>query len=170
MDKTLQFVSIPPDLWTLIFTWANLLILFLLVKKLLFKPIMNVIKQREDEVGKMYEEAQTAGDHAKAMEAEYTEKLAAAKSEAEGIVADAVQSARERADQIVRDSQAQAAATIESANVRIAREQKAAIEEAKGEICSMAVMIASKVIEKEMDADSQSAFVEKCIDEMGEAK
>lgn len=170
MDKTLQFVAIPPDLWTLIFTWVNLIILFLIVKKLLFKPVMNILKQREDEVGKMYDDAQTASDHAKAMETEYAEKLAGAKQEAETIVADAVQTARTRADKIVSDSQAQAASMIESANARIEREQKAAIEEAKGEICSMAVMIASKVIEKDMDADSQSAFVEKCIEEMGDAK
>ncbi len=170
MDNALQFVSIPPDLWTLIFTWANFIILFLLVKKLLFKPILGIIKQREDEIGKMYDDAQAADDHAKAMETEYTQKLAAAKEEAEGIVADAVQNARARADKIVSDSQAQAAAMIESANARIEREQKAAIEDAKGEICSMAVMIASKVIEKDMDADSHSAFIEKCIDEMGDAK
>ena len=170
MEKALQFVSIPPDLWTLIFTWANLLILFLLVKKLLFKPIMGILKQREDEVGKMYADAQTASDHAKAMESEYTEKLAAAKQTAEAIVADAQQNARARADKIVSDSQAQAASLIESANARIEREQKAAIEQAKGEICSIAVQIASKVIEKELDADAQNAFVEKCIDEMGDAQ
>ncbi len=170
MEKALQFVSIPPDLWTLIFTWANLLILFLLVKKLLFKPIMNILKQREDEIGKMYADARAADDHAKAMESEYTEKLAAAKQTAEAIVSDAQQNARTRADKIVSESQAEAAGLIASANARIAREQKAAIEEAKGEICSMAVAIASKIIEKELDADAQSVFVEKCIDEMGGAK
>lgn len=168
MDKALQFVSIPPDLWTLIFTWANLLILFLLVKKLLFKPIMNIIKQREDEVGKLYEDAQTASDNAKAMETEYTEKLANAKTQAESIVADAVQNAQARADQIVSDSQAQAASMIEGAQARIEREQKAAVEEAKGEICSMAVLMASKVIEKDLDEDAQSALIEKCMDEMGD--
>ena len=168
MDKTLQFVSIPPDLWTLIFTWVNLLILYLIVKKLLYKPVMNIIKQREDEVGKMYEEAQSAGDHAKAMEAEYTERLAGAKAEAEGIVADAVQNAKVRADKIISDSQAQAAGLIESAHARIEREQKAAVEEAKGEICSMAVLMASKVIEKDLDAEEQSALIEKCMDEMGD--
>lgn len=168
MDNALQFVSIPPDLWTLIFTWANLLILFLIVKKLLFKPIMNIIKQREDEVGKLYEDAQSASDNAKAMETEYSEKLAGAKAEAESIVADAVQNAQARADKIINDSQAQAAAMIEGAQARIEREQKAAVAEAKGEICSMAVLMASKVIEKNLDEDAQSALIEKCMDEMGD--
>ena len=168
MGDTLQFVSIPPDLWTLIFTWVNLLILYLIVKKLLYKPVMNIIKQREDEVGKMYEDAQSASDHAKAMEAEYTERLAGAKAEAESIVAGAVQTAQVRADKIISDSQAQASAMIESANARIEREQKAAVEEAKGEICSMAVLMASKVIEKDLDMEGQEALIEKCMDEMGD--
>jgi len=44
MEKYLAFVTI--DVWTLIFTWANLLILFLLMKKFFFKPIKNILKQR----------------------------------------------------------------------------------------------------------------------------
>ncbi len=168
MGDTLQFVSIPPDLWTLIFTWVNFLILFLIVKKFLFKPILNIIKQREDEIGKMYGDAQDASDHAKAMETEYSEKLAGAKSEAEKIVANAVQTAQVRADQIISDSQAQASSLLESANARIEREQKAAVEEAKSEICSMAVLMASKVIEKDLDVKSQEALIEKCMDEMGD--
>ena len=47
----MEFVSI--DTWSLIFTWVNLFILFLIMKKLLFKPVMNMIESREKEVGEM---------------------------------------------------------------------------------------------------------------------
>ena len=52
----MEFVSI--DTWSLIFTWVNLFILFLIMKKLLFKPVMNMIESREKEVGEMYEKAE----------------------------------------------------------------------------------------------------------------
>lgn len=54
----MEFVSI--DTWSLIFTWVNLFILFLIMKKLLFKPVMNMIESREKEVGEMYEKAEAA--------------------------------------------------------------------------------------------------------------
>ena len=68
----MEFVSI--DTWTLIFTWVNLLILFLIMKKLLFKPVMNMLHQREQEVGAMYEKAESAQKNAEDMEKEYTKK------------------------------------------------------------------------------------------------
>ena len=62
MEKYLAFVTI--DVWTLIFTWANLLILFLLMKKFFFKPIKNILKQREDEINSLYEKANSSSTEA----------------------------------------------------------------------------------------------------------
>ena len=48
MNEYLPFVSI--DTWTMIFTWANLLILFLLLKKFLFKPVTKILDERAEEI------------------------------------------------------------------------------------------------------------------------
>ena len=48
MGEYLSFVTI--DVWTMIFTWANLLILFLLMKKFLFGPVRRIIEKREEEI------------------------------------------------------------------------------------------------------------------------
>ena len=55
---TQSFVSI--DIWTMIFAWCNLVILFFILKKLLFKPIMNVIEKRQKEIDDMYTDASTS--------------------------------------------------------------------------------------------------------------
>ena len=65
MERFQQFVSIAP--WTMIFTWINLLILVFVMKKFLFKPVMNMFAQREQEVGSMYEKAETAQKNAEEM-------------------------------------------------------------------------------------------------------
>ena len=62
MEKFQEFVAIAP--WTMIFTWVNLLILVLVMKKLLFKPVMEMFAQREKEVGSMYEKAEEAQKNA----------------------------------------------------------------------------------------------------------
>ena len=70
MEKFQEFVSIAP--WTVVFTWINLIILVLVMKKFLFKPVMNMLAQRESEVGSMYEKAEEAQKNAESMEKEYT--------------------------------------------------------------------------------------------------
>ena len=55
MEKFMTLVSFAP--WTLIAQWCNLLILMLLVKKFLFKPVLNILQQRQDEVDKIYADA-----------------------------------------------------------------------------------------------------------------
>ena len=73
MDKYLAFFTI--DVWTMIFTWVNMLILFTVVKKLLFKPINNILNQREAEVKQIYDEANVANEKAMSLEKEYSEKI-----------------------------------------------------------------------------------------------
>ena len=77
MQKFQEFVSIAP--WTIILTWVNLIILVLIMKKLLFKPVMNILAQREEEVKTMYTKAEDAQKSAQKLESEYTQKLSSAK-------------------------------------------------------------------------------------------
>ena len=73
MGETLSFVSI--DVWTLIFTWVNLIILFLIMKKLLFKPVKNMMDQRQNEIDKMYTDAEECKSRAEEMEKEVVNVL-----------------------------------------------------------------------------------------------
>ncbi len=163
MNKFLDFVSIPPDLWSMIVVWLNTLILFLLVKKFLFKPIQNVLAQRDSEVRSMYETAEAAQANAKAMEAEYTEKLSDAKNEANRIMQTAAKSASEKGDQIVAEAQSKAADLLTKAQHTIEQERKAAVSEIQSQVADMAVAIAEKVIEKEIDPKTHAKLVEDFI-------
>ena len=62
---TQGFVSI--DVWTIVFTWINLAILALILKKLLLKPIKNILDQREKEVSGLYGCAERAKEEAEAL-------------------------------------------------------------------------------------------------------
>lgn len=165
-EKTLAFVTI--DFWTLIFTWANLIILFLLMKKFLFGPIQNIIKQREDEVASMYNTAEEAVNRATDMEAEYEKKLSGAKDEAEQIIKTATDNANIRSEKMIAETQQKVDSMMSKANERIEQEKQSALSEVKSEISSIAVSIASKVIEKEINEADYERLVNKCIDEMGD--
>lgn len=157
----MEFVSI--DTWSLIFTWVNLFILFLIMKKLLFKPVMNMIESREKEVGEMYEKAESAQKAAESMKDEYTKRLQDAQNEAGRIVNDAKNTAKQRGDEIISAAQAEAASARSKAEREIEHERKAAAAELQSDIADIAVSIAKKVIEKDIDGKDCERLVEEYI-------
>ena len=167
MDKFMQLVSLAP--WTLVAQWCNLLILILLVKKFLFKPVMNVLEQRQNEVDKIYADANKAKDEAKTLRADYENRLASAKEEAGEIVKTATAQAQRKSIEMVDEAQAKVNAMMARAEAEIAQEKKKAINEIKDEISGMAVDIASKVVEREISAKDHEKLIEDFIKNVGEA-
>ncbi len=164
----MEFVSL--DTWTLIFTWVNLFILFLIMKKLLFKPVTKMLEQRENEVSSMYEKAESAQKNAEQLEGEYTQKLSEAKEEAQRIMKDATDAANKKGEQIVSDAQQKASAAIAKAQREIEREKLSAVSEIKKDIASIAVSVAEKVIEKDINEKDYERLVEEFIESSGEEK
>lgn len=168
MEKFQQFVSIAP--WTMIFTWINLIILVFVMKKFLFKPVMNMFAQRENEIGSMYEKAEEAQKNAEEMQSEYATKLSAAKEEASQIMKDATHEATLRGEQIVSEAQQKASQIVTKAHKEIEREKEAAVKEIKEDIASIAVQLAQKVIEKDLTEKDHERLLEEFIEGSGEEK
>lgn len=154
--------------WTFIATILNLFIQMFLFKKFLFKPVKNILAQRQQEVDAIYAEADTAKKDAESAKAEYEGHLLTARTEAEAITARAVQNAQTRSDALLAGAQSEAAALREKATRDIALERRKAMNEIKSEISGLAVEIASKVVEKEIDEKQHEALIERFIDELGE--
>ena len=71
-----EFVSLTP--WTMIFEVVNLLIVMLILKKFLFKPVNAVLEQRQAEIGGMYQKAEDAQKEAQALKQAYDERMSGA--------------------------------------------------------------------------------------------
>lgn len=167
MEEYMSFVNI--DFWTLIFTWGNLLVLFLLMKKFLFKPVRELIEKREREVEEIYEKANAEKSEAEKMRGEYESRLAAAKEDAGEIMKNATQKAQLRSEEIIDEAKKQASDILQKADRQLVREKKNAMNEIKNEISGMAVALAEKVIEKDIDEAAHSDLIDKFIDEIGDA-
>lgn len=168
MEKFQEFVSIAP--WTIIFTWVNLIILVFIMKKLLFKPVTKILKQREDEVRSMYEKAEESQKNAEALEKEYKESLSGAKEEAARIVKEAARDANLKGEKIVAEAKDKAAAALSKAEKEIELEKQAAVNEIRKDIASIAVGVAEKVIEKDINEKDHEKLVEDFINNWGEKR
>ncbi len=154
--------------WTAAFTLANTIALFLVAKKYLLGPILKMIENRQREIDDQYAAADEAKESALAMEADYRQKLSAAAETSDRMVKEAMARGQAREEEIVQSAKKEAAAILDKANADIAQEKKKALNDAKDEISEIAMVIATKVVARQLTGDDQAAMVDNFIDRLGE--
>lgn len=162
---TAAFVDL--NLWRIFMTICNTLITFLIVKHFLYKPLRKMLAAREQEVRDLYTHAETDRREAEAMKRDYSASIANAKQEAAEIVSGAQQRAEKRAEDIVQQANQEAAAVKQRAEETIEQERKKAMNQMKDEIADLSMMIASKVVEREVNPDDHKRLIDDFIDKVG---
>ena len=165
VDKFEAFIGVNP--FTMIFAWINLLILYLFLKKLLFKPVKNMIDSRQKEIDDMYSSAENSKSAAQEMKAEYEEKLSSANEESEEILKKAIRRAQLREEEILKEANEKAQRVLERAEEQIELEKKQAINDVKNQVSGMAIDIAAAVIERDVDKSEHEAMIDEFINSMG---
>ncbi len=167
MEKFMPFVNLD---WTIVFQLVNTFIMYLILKKLLFKPVTNFMEDRTNKIAKSFDDAEEAMKKGEAFKVEYEEKLSLAKEESHEIIKDASKRAEERAEEIVKKAQDEANRLMEKAHMEIEREKQKVMNELKDDISSLAILAASKVVEKDIDEKKHEGLISDFIKEVGEAR
>lgn len=166
MGQFEAFVGVNP--WTALFTLLNTLTIFFVAKKFLFGPVMKIIKERQQEIDDMYQQADQSQKQAAQLQAEYEDKLSAATQTSDRLVKEAMARGKNREEEIIRQANQDAEAIRQKAEADIARQKEKALRDAKDEISSLAVEIAGKVVGASMDSAQQQALVDGFLEELGE--
>ena len=164
--QSLEIISV--NIWSILVSLANLLIMFLILKRFLFKPVQKMMAARKQQVDQIYQDAKENRDSAINMKQEYEARLATAREEADGLVRNAVQTAQRKGDAIVAEANSQASHLKQKAEQEIAQEKKQMLQDVRGEISDIAVRIASKVVEREVKKQDYDGFVDEFIKNVGE--
>ena len=164
--QSLEIISV--NIWSILVSLANLLIMFLILKRFLFKPVQKMMAARKQQVDQIYQDAKENRDSAINMKQEYEARLATAREEADGLVRNAVQTAQRKGDAIVAEANSQTSHLKQKAEQEIAQEKKQMLQDVRGEISDIAVSIASKVVEREVKKQDYDGFVDEFIKNVGE--
>lgn len=164
-ENTQELVTLVP--WTFIATIINLFIQMFLIKKFLFKPINDILEKRKNLADKTIREAREAKEEADSLKDQYEDSLTSAHAEAARIVSDAQKEAQSKADALVKEAQEEAAGIKARAAADIEQERKKAVNEAKDEIGSLAMDIAGKVVEKEINEADHKKLIDEFINQVG---
>ena len=156
------------DVWTMIFAWINLIILFLILRKILFKPVKNMIDKRQNEIDTMYENAEKNQADAEALKKDYETKLEKANEESEAIIRDATRKAQLKEEEILHEAQDNAAKVLSRAEEQIDMEKKQALNDIKDEVSNMAVAIASAVLERDVKEEENKDIIDSFIETLGD--
>lgn len=154
--------------WTLVFTWVNFIILFFILKHFLYKPVKKMLKKRQDEVDKTYNDADIAKKEALAMKSEYEVQISSAKQQAQEIVTVATNNAQIQADEIVKKANKDALALTKRANSQIELEKRKAVSEIKDSIAELAILAATEVVTKEIDTKENEQLINEFLETKGD--
>lgn len=154
----------------LVFTIINLLVLYFLMKKFLFKPVNNIIAQREEAIKKQFDEAAETKKQADELKKEYEMSLENAKADSEKIVQEARRKAKTEYDNIVKSAEQDIAGKMQKAQKAIAEEKAKSLHSMESEIENLVMAAATKVVGKKITAEDSQKLYDEFIAEMGEAK
>ena len=164
--QSLDVISV--NIWQILISLCNLVILFLILKKFLFKPVQKVTQTRRAELDDIYSEAKAAQTRADMNEKEWSEKLAAVKAESDTIIKNANERAARRGEEIVSDAREKADGIVREAQTQADLEHKKAQAQIKKEIADVSSAISEKVLGREISAADHRDLIERAIAEMGE--
>lgn len=142
-------------------------ILMLLISKYAFGPLMGVMEQRRKLVLDQLQGAEQDRKQADALLAEQKAALEQVRSEAKAIIEQARVTSGKQAEDMIRQAKEEAARIKEEALRDIETEKNLAVAALRSQVSAMSVMIASKIIEKQIDEKSQEQLVEHYLKEVG---
>ena len=164
--QDLDIISV--NIWHIVISLANLVILFLILKKLLFKPVKKIVDKRQKEIESEYKKAEKTQAEADAIKAEWEGKMATAEAEADKIISDAVERADSRNEVMLYESREKADQIIRKAKADIERERKDARETIKKEIVDVSQTLSEQIIGREINMDDHRDLIDKAIEKIGE--
>ena len=164
--QSLEVISV--NLWLMLISLANLGILYWIIKRFLYKPVMNVIAKRREAIEAEYREAEEARTSAALSRESYEKKLAGAQAEADGMIQSATLTANRRGDRIVEDARERADGIIRQAQVEAELEKKKAQETIRREIADVSTALTEKLLGRELTDGDHRGMIDSFLNEIGE--
>lgn len=149
-------------------TLITFLILLALLKKFAWGPLKQVMDKRERDINKDIDDAEQAKINAQKLEERNRQTLRETQEEVQKILEEAKVQARDQHEQIIHEANVRANGMIETAQSEINSQKERAISEINDEVSKLSVLIASKILQKDISEQDQKDLIDKYIKEVGD--
>ena len=166
--NTLDIISV--NIWQIVISLCNLTILFLMLKKFLFKPVKKMIADREALAAKELDAAREEMRLAQEERTKWTKRMSAAEAEAGDIVKRATVKADKQSKMIINTAKERADSIVEQAKFEADLEYKNSASEMKHEIIDLSSLLAGKMLRREINEEDHRELIDDFIDQIGQSR
>lgn len=156
--------------WQIIFNITNTVILFLALRHFLFQPVKRFMDERSNSIQEAIETAEQKNIEAEKLNEEYKTKLEQAHEEGREIIRNSTKNAEKKSEEILTAAKEDAQKIKAKAYKDIEQEKEHTVQTLKGEVASIAVLAAEKIINKTIDEDVNRNLIDEVINEIGDER
>lgn len=153
--------------WNILFNIINILILYFLLKRFLFKPVNEILEKRQAEADGRFAEADEREAKAQECQARYETLLADAQGERDKIVAGGRSEAAKEYGRIVDEAKDKAAVIVEKARTEAEKEKQVILQQADSAVRDMVITAVARVAGQESSSEGDNALYDRFLAEAG---
>ncbi len=163
----MQFLDvISVNIWAILASLANLLLLTWIIKRFLFKPVKKMMDARRAAIDADYAQAKAALEEAEENRLNYEAAVAAAKQTSDQIIADASRTAEYRSNEIVAEAREKASEIRRQAEMDAVLERKKAEDEMKHEIANVSAQLTGKLLQREINEEDHRSLIDSFLNDL----
>ena len=152
----------------LVITVINIFVLYLLLRKFLYKPVMGIIEKRNEMIQTQLENARQTEENALQLKTQYENSLSDAHAESLKIVEKSRARAQEEYSRIVKEADEKAGKIIEQAQKTVESDREKAVRGMEKEVAGLAMAAVSKMLGEQKNAAVNQALYGQFLSQAGE--
>jgi F-type H+-transporting ATPase subunit b len=144
----------------------NFIILFALLSKFLYKPVLKMLDERTRKMKESMEWAEATKRDYEQAKAEVQRQIEKGREEAQAIIAQALQKGEGLKEEARKEAALQAKAIVEKARLELEAERDKMVEDLRKEFVSLLILASEKVIRQTLDREKQSRVIADTLAEI----
>lgn len=165
-----SIVDLNLNLWTIVFTLFNAMMLYLILKKLLFAPVMDFIEQRRLGIQNEIEAADNMKSEADALRKEYDNKLVGIEEEKKAIIDEARRMSGYIHEKSRKDAEKEKERILKSAEIERNHMYEKARQDMRKETALISIDIAEEILKKKIGPKDNEQILEGILNELSDIK
>jgi F-type H+-transporting ATPase subunit b len=154
---------VQPDPGLFVWTIITFLVLLALLAKFAWRPLLEALETRQNAIRKSLDDAQKAKQELERLNAESAQIVARARVEADGIISQSRSDGERLRQEIRHKARAEADMIVKNAERQIQLETTRAIEQIRHEAVDLSVMIASKIIQRNLSKEDNERLIDEAL-------
>ena len=156
--------AVTPGLY--IWTIITFLLLFYVLAKFAWKPLLSMLEERENLIKSSLNDAKTAREELEKINIESEAIITKARTDAQSILSDGKVAAEKIKDDTLAKAKEEANKIKEDAKLQIKAEKDKAISEIKKEVVDLSITVAEKLIDKNINEKDNASLIEESLNKI----